>query len=376
MFQIPMSELEADCLNSPEISFDLQQFITSELAAQQAAAAAALSSSNNVGLLSSSNNVGLNGHCLNNSQVAVVAAALSLGSSDDSVSFFTDLLNEKTGNSSQQSTKAAFSNGGSSHQQSNSNGTSLCTSSNSNSPVNTSSPNHNHQSSYSSSSNSYSIPSLPRLGSTDRYSTLVDIDIKRETELEQNCQKSFPSSENGNFSYNNNFTSLSGSSSGTNNNNSQQLSTHNIQGLTNNNNNHHHLNQNGSQFIGGNPGLITPSTNGNHANGNHVNGNHGNGERKVMKSSKHSKKNADKGTDEYKKRRERNNIAVRKSREKAKIRSRETEKKVSELLKDNDGLRKRVETLDNQLMVLKTLLTNVGVPLESVENEIARNGHF
>lgn len=97
------------------------------------------------------------------------------------------------------------------------------------------------------------------------------------------------------------------------------------------------------------------------------------GERKLMKSSKHSKKNADKGTDEYKKRRERNNIAVRKSREKAKVRSRETEKKVSELLKDNDGLRKRVETLDNQLMILKTLLTNVGVPLESVENEIARN---
>ena len=353
MFQIPMSELEADCLNSPEISFDLQQFITSELAAQQAAAAAALSGSNGVGL---------NGHCLNNSQVAVVAAALSLGSSDDSVSFFTDLLNEKTGNSNQQSTKAAFSSGGSSHQQINGNGTSLCTSSNSNSPVNTSSP--NHQSPYSSSSNSYSIPSLPRLGSTDRYSTLVD--IKRETELEQNCQKSFPSSENGNFSYNNNnFTSLSGSSSGTNNNNPQQLSTHNIQGLTNNNN-HHHLNQNGSQFIGSNPGLITPSTNGSHANG----------ERKVMKSSKHSKKNADKGTDEYKKRRERNNIAVRKSREKAKIRSRETEKKVSELLKDNDGLRKRVEALDNQLMVLKTLLTNVGVPLESVENEIARNAHF
>lgn len=298
MFQIPLSELEAD-LNSPEISFDLQQFITTELAAQQAAAAA-----------------GINGQCLNNSQVAVVAAALSLGSSDDSVSFFTDLLNEKTGNSNQQ-LRINQPNG----QIGNSNGTSLCSSA-SNSPVNTS-PN---------SFNSYPVPQQNRLGS-DRYSN-VDADIKREqSELESNCQK--------NFDFYNNF---SGSAP-----NSGSLSTHNVQGS--------------QHFTGANPGLMTNNS-GNNGNG---------GERKVMKSSKHSKKNADKGTDEYKKRRERNNIAVRKSREKAKVRSRETEKKVSELLKDNDGLRKRVEALDNQLMVLKSLLTNVGVPIESVENEIARN---
>lgn len=91
------------------------------------------------------------------------------------------------------------------------------------------------------------------------------------------------------------------------------------------------------------------------------------------KSHKQSKKNVDKASDEYKKRRERNNIAVRKSREKAKIRSRETEKKVSELQRDNDGLRKRVELLNKELNVLKALLSNVGVPPESVENEVAKS---
>lgn len=85
-----------------------------------------------------------------------------------------------------------------------------------------------------------------------------------------------------------------------------------------------------------------------------------------------SKKNVDKASDEYKKRRERNNIAVRKSREKAKIRSRETEKKVSELARENDSLRKKVDMLSKELNVLKSLLTNVGVPAESVDTEIAK----
>ena len=87
---------------------------------------------------------------------------------------------------------------------------------------------------------------------------------------------------------------------------------------------------------------------------------------------KNMKKNVDKASDEYKKRRERNNIAVRKSREKAKVRSRETEKKVSELARENDGLRKRVDMLSKELNVLKSLLTNVGVPPESVDSEIAK----
>lgn len=85
------------------------------------------------------------------------------------------------------------------------------------------------------------------------------------------------------------------------------------------------------------------------------------------------KKLLDKGSDEYRRRRERNNIAVRKSREKAKQRSRDTERKVSELNRENDSLRKKVELLTKELAVLKSLLTNVGVPPENVDNEIARS---
>ncbi|CAG2164867.1 unnamed protein product [Oppiella nova] len=98
----------------------------------------------------------------------------------------------------------------------------------------------------------------------------------------------------------------------------------------------------------------------------------GNSMRSGHKSHKNGKKNVDKASDEYKKRRERNNIAVRKSREKAKIRSRETEKKVSELARENDTLRKKVDMLSKELNVLKSLLTNVGVPAESVDTEIAK----
>lgn len=85
------------------------------------------------------------------------------------------------------------------------------------------------------------------------------------------------------------------------------------------------------------------------------------------------KKLLDKGSDEYRRRRERNNIAVRKSREKAKQRSRDTERKVSELNRENDSLRKKVELLTKELNVLKSLLTNVGVPPENVDSEIARS---
>ncbi|XP_035219070.1 CCAAT/enhancer-binding protein epsilon-like [Stegodyphus dumicola] len=95
-------------------------------------------------------------------------------------------------------------------------------------------------------------------------------------------------------------------------------------------------------------------------------------------SSKHkNKKNVDKSSDEYRRRRERNNIAVRKSREKAKLRSRETERKVSELVRENDFLRKRVELLTKELNVLKSLLANVGgVSPNSVDNELAKTLHM
>lgn len=105
---------------------------------------------------------------------------------------------------------------------------------------------------------------------------------------------------------------------------------------------------------------------------------HHNGSLKSLSSSsKHKhKKNVDKSSDEYRRRRERNNIAVRKSREKAKLRSRETERKVSELVRENDFLRKRVELLTKELNVLKSLLANVGVPPDSVDNELAKTLHM
>lgn len=86
-----------------------------------------------------------------------------------------------------------------------------------------------------------------------------------------------------------------------------------------------------------------------------------------------SKKAVDKQSEEYRRRRERNNIAVRKSREKAKQRSKDTERRVSDLIRENDSLRKRVELLSKELSVLKTLLSNVGVSPESVGSEVAKN---
>ncbi|KAH9383378.1 hypothetical protein HPB48_024597 [Haemaphysalis longicornis] len=49
------------------------------------------------------------------------------------------------------------------------------------------------------------------------------------------------------------------------------------------------------------------------------------------------------------------------------------ERKVSELNRENDSLRKKVELLTKELAVLKSLLTNVGVPPENVDSEIARS---
>uniref|UniRef100_A0A8D8ZTH8 CCAAT/enhancer-binding protein beta n=1 Tax=Cacopsylla melanoneura TaxID=428564 RepID=A0A8D8ZTH8_9HEMI len=85
-------------------------------------------------------------------------------------------------------------------------------------------------------------------------------------------------------------------------------------------------------------------------------------------------KSVDKNTDEYKRRRERNNIAVRKSREKAKIRSKETEEKVRLLVKENERLQKRIELLSEELNVLRSLFTNVGVLPEHLHREL--NKHF
>lgn len=85
---------------------------------------------------------------------------------------------------------------------------------------------------------------------------------------------------------------------------------------------------------------------------------------------KKSKKHFAKDSDEYRRRRERNNIAVRKSREKAKIRCKDTEKRVNDLVSENDKLRKRMELLSRELSVLKNLLSSAGVSPESVITSI------
>lgn len=84
-------------------------------------------------------------------------------------------------------------------------------------------------------------------------------------------------------------------------------------------------------------------------------------------------KPCDKNSDEYRRRRERNNIAVRKSREKAKVRTRETEEKVKILVKENERLQKRIELLSEELNVLRSLFSNVGVLPEHLHREINKH---
>lgn len=80
---------------------------------------------------------------------------------------------------------------------------------------------------------------------------------------------------------------------------------------------------------------------------------------------KHSLKSVDKGTDEYRRRRERNNIAVRKSREKAKKRAHDVEKKLKELQKDVDSLRRSDDEKTNVILLYNQVfmrLTNHSNP--------------
>jgi CCAAT/enhancer binding protein (C/EBP) len=85
------------------------------------------------------------------------------------------------------------------------------------------------------------------------------------------------------------------------------------------------------------------------------------------------KSGGDKSSDEYRRRRERNNVAVRKSREKAKMRSRETEERVKILARENDRLQKKVELLQEELSVLRSLFTSVGVLPDHVHRDLAKH---
>lgn len=70
-----------------------------------------------------------------------------------------------------------------------------------------------------------------------------------------------------------------------------------------------------------------------------------------------SRKNLEKGSEEYIVKRERNNVAVRKSRTKAKLKHIETQMRVGELTEENDQLRNRISTLQKELNALKSFIT-------------------
>lgn len=76
-----------------------------------------------------------------------------------------------------------------------------------------------------------------------------------------------------------------------------------------------------------------------------------------------------KGLDDYRRRRERNNIAVRKSRERAKKRFLDIEMKLTELNRENITLRRKVDLLTREMVVLKSLLRDARVTLDSVDSE-------
>lgn len=84
-------------------------------------------------------------------------------------------------------------------------------------------------------------------------------------------------------------------------------------------------------------------------------------------------KQCDKSSDEYKKKRIRNNIAVRKSREKANIRKREIEEKNGELLKENQKLHKQLDSLTEELNMLKSLISTFGILPEHFSKELSKH---
>jgi len=93
----------------------------------------------------------------------------------------------------------------------------------------------------------------------------------------------------------------------------------------------------------------------------------------ALGSSKKNKNGSERGSDEYRRRRERNNIAVRKSREKAKLRTRETEDRVKILARENERLQKKVELLQEELSVLRSLFSSVGVLPDHIHRELAKH---
>ena len=99
----------------------------------------------------------------------------------------------------------------------------------------------------------------------------------------------------------------------------------------------------------------------------------GNGNIPGVPAAVEKKKRVDRSSDEYRRRRERNNVAVRKSREKAKVRTRETEDRVKILARENERLQKKVELLQEELAVLRSLFSNVGVLPDHIHRELSKH---
>jgi len=83
------------------------------------------------------------------------------------------------------------------------------------------------------------------------------------------------------------------------------------------------------------------------------------------------KKKVDRGSDDYRRRRERNNAAVQKSREKTKIRTRNTEDRVKILARENERLMKKSELLQEELGVLRSLFSSVGVLPDHIHRQLS-----
>jgi len=89
-----------------------------------------------------------------------------------------------------------------------------------------------------------------------------------------------------------------------------------------------------------------------------------------------NRKRMDKTSDEYRKRRERNNVAVRKSREKAKMKSKETEERVKRLYRENEQLQKKVEMLQEEVSILRSMLSSVDTYQDQMNWVIIRTVWF
>lgn len=86
-------------------------------------------------------------------------------------------------------------------------------------------------------------------------------------------------------------------------------------------------------------------------------------------------KSLDKDSEEYRNKRIRNNIAVRKSREKANQRKREIEDKNRALLRENENLKKQLESLTEELSLMKSLVNNFGLSPEQLSRELSKHLH-